>query len=127
MKLDINCVRDVLLELEKLPVDCHTVDTFQDSIAHHGVENVEYTLAKLAEAKYINANIKLYEVGQYDFYGIYCLTFDGHEFLASIKEPSIWEKLQGAAVKGGTAGLRLMGSIALDLGKAVLSKKLGLS
>lgn len=127
MKLDINCVRDVLLELEKLPVACHTVDTFQDSIAKHGTENVEYTLAKLKEADYINADIRLFEVGQYDYYGIYCMTFSGHEFLASIKQPSVWEKLKDAATTGGATGIKLLGDIAVDLGKAMLSKKLGLN
>ncbi len=126
MKLDIDCVRDVLLELEKLPVDCHTVYTFQESIARHGVENVEYTLAKLSEANYIKANICLWESGEYDFNGIYCLTFAGHEFLASVKQPNVWDQLKTAATTGGSAGIKLLGDVALEIGKSVLCKKLGL-
>ena len=127
MKLDIECVRDVLLELEALPVDCHTVNDFPDSIAKHGVDNVEYTLAKLKEADYINADIRLFPNGQYDFYGIYCMTFRGHEYLASVKQPDVWEKLKHATTTGGSAGIKLLGDIAVDLGKAMLSKKLGLN
>lgn len=127
MKLDIECVRDVLLELEELPVDCHTVDDFPHSLAKHGTENVEYTLAKLNEAGYINADIRLYPSGQYDYYGIYCMTFAGHEFLTSVKQPSVWEQLKKATTSGGSAGIKLIGEIAVDLGKAILSKKLGLN
>ena len=68
MKLEIDCVRDVLLELEKLPVDCHTSSTFSSSIDKYGSDNVEYTLAKLKEAQYINADIRLFPNGQYDCY-----------------------------------------------------------
>lgn len=127
MKLDIECIRDVLLELEELPVDCYTVNEFSSSIAKHGEDNVEYTLAKLNEAGYINADIRLHPNGQYDCYGIYCMTFVGHEFLASIKHPNVWEQLKKATTTGGSAGIKLIGEIAVDLGKAMLSKKLGLN
>lgn len=126
MKLDIDCVRDVLLELEELPIDCHTPVSFPKSNSVHGEENVEYTLAKLKEAGYINADIRQYPNGQYDFYGIYDLTFSGHEFLNSIRTPGVWTRLKGAAVEGGTAGLKLLGDIALEMLKESVKSKLGL-
>ncbi|MBE6943834.1 MAG: DUF2513 domain-containing protein [Ruminococcaceae bacterium] len=127
MKLNIDCIRDTLLELEKLPVDCHTVYTFQKSIERHGIENVEYTLAKLQEADYIKADIRLHEAGRYDFYGIYCISFAGHEFLESVKQPSIWEKLKQATTTGSTAGVSMLKEIAVELGKEMLRKKFGLT
>lgn len=126
MKLDIDCVRDVLLELEALPLDCHIVDSFRDSIAKHGVSNVEYTLAKLNDAGYINADIRLFPNGQYEYYGIYCMTFAGHEFLATVKQPSAWEQLKNASLSGGSASIKLIGDVALELAKIAISKKLGL-
>ena len=101
MRLDMDCVRDVLLEFEDLPLGCYTPYSFPISIAEHGEDEVCYTLAKLGEGKYINADIRRHPSGQYDFYGIYDMTFSGHELLAEIRDPERWKK-----VKSGMSAVR---------------------
>ena len=101
MRLDLDCVRDILLELEELPLDCHTPYSFPGSIARYGEDEVCYTLAKLSEGKYINADVSRLPSGQYDFYGIFDMTFGGHEFLAKIRDTGQWKN-----VKKGLSAVR---------------------
>ena len=101
MKLDIECVRDILLEFESFPLGCYTPYSFTASIAQHGEDEVCYTLVKLSEGKYINADVRRYSNGHYDFYGIYDMTFAGHELLAEICDQERWKK-----VKSGMSAIR---------------------
>lgn len=101
MRLDMDCIRDVLLEFETLPLDCHTPYSFPASITQHGEDAVCYSLAKLSEGDYINADVRRHPGGQYDFLGIYDMTFSGHELLAEIRDPERWKK-----VKSGMSAVR---------------------
>lgn len=112
MKLDIDCVRDVLLEFEKLPLSCYTPYNFPASIKKHGIDNVEYSLAKLKEAGYINADIPQCSNGQYEFYGIFDMTFSGHQFLESIRENKVWSRTKSIVGKVGSGSFSLISQVA---------------
>lgn len=126
MKLDINCVRDILLELEEFPMGHQPFDAFKQSIQKHGSDNVLYTLYKLDEAEYINSEIYLDESGFPHCIAVYNMTFKGHEFLNSVRSPGIWDQLSGAASEGGTACLKVIGDIAIEIAKEALKAKFGL-
>lgn len=112
MKLDIDCVRDVLLEFEDYPVDCYAIDDFPKTISKHGKDNVEYTFAKLKEAGYINADIKLFPDGQYEHYGIYDITFAGHQFLETIRDSKVWDQTKKIASNVGSRTFEVITQIA---------------
>lgn len=126
MKLEIECVRDTMLELEAFPLGCISLRSFTKSIEKHGEMNVIYTLAKLKEGGYIKAEIYMAESGEYFCGAIYDITFKGHEFLNSVRSASVWEQLSGAASEGGTACLKVIGDIAIDIAKEALKAKFGL-
>ena len=126
MKLNIDCVRDVLLEFEEFPIGNYNVSSFAKTVGKYGHENTLYTLAKLYEANYINGDIAADEGGYYHCLVIYDITFQGHEFLSTIREPNIWQRLKDATLEGGTASLKVIGDIALEVAKLAVSKKLGL-
>lgn len=127
MKLDVECVRDVLLELESLPMGAHSIYSLKKSIELHGQDNVIYTVAKLTEARYINADVMRMLDGKPSIQQIFDITYNGHEFLNSIRKPDVWDRLKGAAVECGTAGLKMLGEIGYDIGKQYLEHKFGLS
>lgn len=126
MKLDIDCVRDVMLELESFPIGCYNIHSFSKTIRQRGEENVIYTLATLSEAGYIKAKFMMAEAGNYYCDAIYCLTFDGHEFLETIREPNIWKQLSGVVINGGTGSIKVIMDIAVELAKQAAAKKLGI-
>lgn len=126
MKLKIECVKDVMEELECLPIGAHTLGAFQKSIEKHGQEDVLYTIVKLSEAKYINGEYLRTLDGRPHMGSIYDLTFSGHEFLNSIRTPGVWERIKGAAGDGGTACLKAIGDVAMDMLKEKLKSELSL-
>lgn len=126
MKLKIECVKDVMEELEGLPIGAHTLGSFKNSIAKHGQEDVLYTVTKLSEAKYINGEYLRTLDGRAHFGSIYDLTFSGHEFLNSIRTPGVWERIKGAAGDGGTACLKAIGDVAMEMLKENLKSQLSL-
>ena len=124
MKLKIECVRDVMEELESLPIGAHEVATLEKTISKHGREDVLYTVTKLSEASYINAEYFRTMDGRPHIGAIYDLTFSGHEFLNSIRTPGVWERIKGAAGEGGTACLKAIGDVAMEMLKEKLKSEL---
>ena len=90
MKLNIDCVRDVLLELESFPIGIYDSSSFTSSTEKYGQEDVLYSLIKLIEAQYINANFYRSIDGYPHIDFIYDISFTGHEFLEKIKYDGIW-------------------------------------
>ena len=101
MKLNVNCVRSILLELEEFPLGSYTPYDFKQAISEFGIDSVEYTLKKLYEGGYINAKVTDPDTERLDFYGIFDMTFSGHEFLAKIRDSQQW-----SAVKKGAGAIR---------------------
>lgn len=112
MKLKIECVRDVMLELESFPIGCYNAASFEKSVAEHGEESVLYTLAKLVEAKYINAEYKRTIGGQPYINNVFDLTFAGHEFLETIRENKVWNKTKNILGKVGSGSFALVSQVA---------------
>lgn len=117
MKLNIECVRDVLLEFEAFPMGVYSVSSFKNSIEKYGEENVTYSLFKLYEAKYINASKDsgMTQDGQPHINAIYDITFQGHEFLANIKPKSNWDKLSGVFKQAGSVSFQVASNVATEL------------
>lgn len=124
MKLQIECVKNVLEELEGLPIGAHTLASFPKSIEKHGPEDVLYTLVKLSEAEYINAKYIRTMDGRPHLGSVFDLTFAGHEFLNSIRTPGVWERIKDAAGDGGTACLKAIGDVAMEMLKENLKTQL---
>lgn len=53
--------------------------------------------------------------------GVYRLTNDGHDWLAAVRDDTIWNKTKEATGKVGGAGLQLIGSIAAGFVKQKLA------
>jgi hypothetical protein len=54
------------------------------------------------------------------------LTFQGHEFLDTIREPEVWRRTKEAAGKVGGAGLELLLAVGKAYAKQVLLEKTGI-
>jgi Hypothetical protein (DUF2513) len=55
-----------------------------------------------------------------------CLTFQGHEFLDTIREKEIWRQTKEAAKQGGSQTLDFIWEIAKAIAKRELQKRTGL-
>ena len=111
MKLNADCVRDVLLELEKTltyrideegrleknTVSLHELDCI---LIRYTKEDIFYTLSNLDQAGYIKMTVKGAGNSVYLCF-VNCITFQGHEFLEKIRSDQSWSK-----VKAGTEAIR---------------------
>lgn len=129
MKLDIECVRDILITLEQQPTFVQmSTHEFASLLPQYPINQIIYTCWRLYEGKYINLFL-YYPPTQSTpvIRAIGDMTFEGHEFLADIKPKNNWERLSAAFKKGGSASFKAIANVAIDLGTDALKTKLGLS
>lgn len=120
MKLDLNCIRDTLITLEKWLVlndELKFVYLSLEEICKssemlkYSTPDVAYTLVMLKEADFINAVI------DYGYNGI-CeldvirLTFAGHQFLDIIRPQTTWDKIHDVSEKTGLKSISTIMEIA---------------
>ncbi len=105
MKLDFDCVRDVLMKIEALskynnnfeyvPLSVYDISNALDE---YEIDTIYYTLRKLEDGGYIealyNTNLPI-NIGQ--FY-ILDITFKGHEYLNTVRDPKIWRIIKSKLI-----------------------------
>lgn len=106
MKLDYNCIRDLLLFLEgniqyqTFPygesslIAPNKVDLFnvENALSQHSLEDITYCSIKLIEADFIDAHVKEADQGILNIY-YYAISFAGHQYLDSVRSPKIWDRI----------------------------------
>lgn len=123
MKLNHDCVRDLLLTVEesdqKELLSLHFL-LQKDKLQNYSEEDIFYTIQRLVEAGYINASTQTYYEGQDAI--ISSITWNGHQFLDNIREKTVWEKTKEKASIVGSVSLPILSEIA----KAYITDMLGL-
>ena len=113
MKLDLNCVRDSLLTLEKwLVLNDQLEFIFLDlneimesaEMQKYTKPDVAYTLVMLEEAGFIKAVID-YGCDEISGLDVIRLTYQGHQFLETIRPKDTWDKIYAVAEKTGHKSL----------------------
>lgn len=129
MKLDPNCVRDVLLFLEAEPyvkknmdddIEFDPVSLWQisEKLTQYPEEVIYYTLSRLHEGGYIDMT-EQWADNCLDACCVNFITYDGHTFLEQIKPEPIWEKTIRIAAKLGIHSLPILGDISGGLAGAL--------
>lgn len=96
MKLNVDCMRDVLGYLQDMPLNAYkNVNELCSELTAYDHDDVQYTCLKLYEAGMISVvtmdtdNIPLPNI-EY----IYDITYQGHQFWAKIKDESRWKGIK---------------------------------
>ena len=104
MKLDYELVRTLLIYVE----ENINFGGFKDtkSIAEDlelPERDITYTAVKLQEAGFLHLNVKEWNTPVQASHQcvIYSLTFSGHEYLNSIRNEKVWQKIKSAIAKNG--------------------------
>ena len=124
MKLDYNCIRDVLLYLEdnlKINEPLHSKNIELD----YSFETIQYSVFKLEEAGYIQAQIIVAD-GLDKTAIINDITFYGHEFLNTVRPKTVWENTKDVSVKLGVKSISALSQIASQIATQLIKKELGL-
>ncbi len=126
MKLNYECIRSVLLELENrininddLQRVYISVDELFTALPRYESKDILYTVEKLSEAGYINASVR-YASGMYVEGTVSGITYRGHEFIETIRDSRAWTNTKKALSKLGTMTLPLIAQAAEGLAKNAL-------
>ena len=118
MKLNYDCVRSVLLTVEKsktideeLNLNPLTVETIFEQLPKYEDNEILYTIEKLKEAGYINAVLQ-FAAGHFIDCAVSSITYSGHEYLDNIREPDVWRKVKAMLKNAGATTLPLISQAA---------------
>ena len=118
MKLNYDCVRSVLLTVEKsktideeLNINPLAVETIFEQLPKYEDSEILYTIEKLKEAGYINAALH-FAAGHFIDGAVSSITYSGHEYLDNIREPEVWRKVKTMLKNAGAITLPLISQAA---------------
>ncbi|MHB9881060.1 DUF2513 domain-containing protein [Pacificimonas sp. ICDLI1SI03] len=124
MKLDKDLVRDILLAVEA-DTD-HPYKFFSLDFEGHSKREIAYHVMQLHEAGFLEAaNLCHSGADGFDWQPKH-LTYRGHEFLDSIRDPEIWQRTKSGAEKAGGASVGFLWDLAKAYGKHLAAERLGI-
>lgn len=126
MKLNPDCIRDVLLHLEDLPYHTKTsVPDVTSALKDFSNDEVMYTCLKLTEAGLIDAVVRNYPSDGYDvIISIKDIIYNGHQFLETIRSPKSWKIIKKGCENVGSFALKTISSIAEGVATAAINQYL---
>ena len=128
MKLDPNCIRDILLEIEKQPFQSTlSVSKLSETLKKYDKDEISYCCLKLYEANYIDITT-VTMCGSYmpGIKSINDITFDGHEFLNNIRSDSVWNNVKAVGSQIGATSINALTQIASGTVTALIKHQLGI-
>lgn len=128
MKLNPNCIRDILIAVEEntgyhtyldYPAErdqCPSLENYEDDeIRYHIYQCYKSGLIEFAGKEDLSGNI-----------GIRDLTPAGHSFLANIRSDNVWNDVKKVSSKVGSSSLTALSQIASGIVSALIKSQLGL-
>lgn len=124
MKLDKDLVREILLAVE---ASNHSPDEPIDlSLEGRKAEVISYHVLLLMEAGFLTAHSQTFLEDTFPVWKPKRLTYEGHEFLDTVRDGEVWRRTKAGAEKAGVAGLGVLLELSKAYGKEVLKEKLGI-
>lgn len=131
MKLNTDCIRAVLLELERqleytvndenaIERNHVTLETLDGLLIPYSKEEIFYSIKNLEQAGYIETLTRWSGNCVY-LCVVYELTFNGHEFLNKIRDDHSWGKIKGVVASVRDYSLDAINSIANGIASAAIS------
>ncbi len=116
MKLNLDCIRDILLCMEKAEyMETLSMPQVYEALPSYSHEDINYSALKLAEAGLIDATVVSCDGVIDTVVKLNDILFEGHEFLANIREATIWNGVKSVAVKVGSQSLSAIIQIASNV------------
>lgn len=122
MKLNNDCVRDLLLYLEENLTLIDSLIVGDIKLKDYSAEELLYTANRLLEANFLNGSKRIYDNTDL-FIMISSITYQGHQFLDSIRDKDVWSETKAKASKIASVSLPIL----QELAATAIKVKLGLS
>lgn len=138
MKLNPDCVRDLMLFLEdktyvtqageaggKFHAVCPSAAKDIHPINQYSMEEILYHTIQLSESGYIVTDFKFNPQGEYSDFAlsrVFYLTPKGHEFSASMNEQKHWEKTKKILTSIGNVSLAVIEAVSSGVASAAINR-----
>ncbi|EMC02678.1 DUF2513 domain-containing protein [Streptococcus mutans] len=115
MKFEPEVARDILLDVEELhqypdPFTFSTPEKFNRA-KKYDIDTIAYHCNLLKEAGFLNYD-PIYGNNELQMVFINGITYDGHQFLDSIRSPKVWRETKTRAEKLGVFTINIISDIA---------------
>ena len=111
MKLNHDCIRSVMLVLEKeITIDENmclqgvSVEKLWELLPKYSNQDILYTVEKLNEAGYITAALQTSD-GAFVDGVVFSITYAGHEFIENVRDSKLWGAVKSILSKAGAITL----------------------
>lgn len=126
MKLNHDCIRDLLLLIEENLTYGHYIDPAQLELKNYSVEELTYTAEKLDEAGFIQCNISKFLSNPLPAIRINSMTYYGHQLLDNIRDDGVWKETKKLTSKISSASIKILSEVAAQVISNIISKQMGL-
>src|SRR5690625_2055297 len=123
MKLNHDCIRDLLLAIEEHTTINKHLDHDEilslPELESYDSETIIYTAQKLNEAGFVNVNFDFF-MDDMPHIAISSLTYEGHNFLDTIRDHKVWRKTKETASKLSSVSITVMSEIGVSVARGIL-------
>ena len=112
MKLNPDCIRDILLQMEQVSYgDNISPKQLHNELTNYTTDEIDYALIKMHEAGFINAKIKQFIDGEISI-ELYDISYNGHQFLENVRSSKVWNVTKKVATDIGSSSVQAITQIA---------------
>lgn len=127
MKLNIDCIREILLIMEDMPRnESLSGAELREILSEFSADDVDYSCLKLKEAGYIEATIKVIPE-EFFVLQLKDITFSGHQFIADIRTQTVWNETKSICEKVGSFSISAIMQIASGVVTSFINQQLGIT
>lgn len=128
MRLNPDCVRDILLTVEENADfssywEFDISDVANGQLANYSPEEIIYHISQCKKADLIDG-CQFYDIGESGV--VSDLTPKGHQFLADIRSDTVWKDVKDVSKKVGSNSISAISQIATGVISALIKSQLGL-
>lgn len=131
MRIDNDCIRDILLTIEENTTYEHAMyfrdsrNYYSDRLQKYETDKILYHVRNLLLAGYLFKPPEIMK--KYPESALWVdLSPSGHEFLNTIREPKVWLKTKELIHSAGSFSLKIVSATAEGVAKAYISSTLGI-
>lgn len=126
MKLNHDCVRDLLIHIEEHLTYGFYMEIAAVELKNYSTEELHYAADKLLEANYLIGNKRSSIGAALPDIRITSISWEGHQFLDNIRDDGVWKDTQNVLSKFSSVSLSFVGNIASQVITSLVQKQLGL-
>lgn len=126
MKLNHDCVRDLMLYIEENSSYSNKIDLDTVILKNYSTEELLYTADKLIEAHFLDCIRSIRYSNSLPNIVVKSITFEGHNFLDNIRDNTVWKNTKNILSKFTSTSIAMVGDIASQVISKIISQQLNL-